>query len=105
LAGELSRHKPLARSFYNLGPGRTLANLALLVGDAAREGQLEAPDPMLAAEHLIGLWQGLSNFQLALGIDQRRIRSAIPARVDAGLCVFLAAYGPSHKAKPQAGER
>jgi TetR/AcrR family transcriptional repressor of mexJK operon len=105
LAGELSRHKPLARSFYSLGPGRTLANLAVLVGDAARQGELEAPDPMLAAEHLIGLWQGLSNFQLALGIDQRRIRGAIPARVDAGLRVFLAAYGPSHKAKPQAAER
>lgn len=95
LAGELSRHKPLARSFYNLGPGRTLTNLAVLLRDAARQGELEAPDPMLAAEHLIGLWQGLSNFQLALGIDQRRIRGAIPARVDAGLRVFLAAYRPA----------
>jgi TetR/AcrR family transcriptional regulator, mexJK operon transcriptional repressor len=93
LAGELSRHKPLARSFYDLGPGRTLANLAALIGEAARKGELEAPDPMLAAEHLIGLWQGLSNFQLSLGIDQRRIRSTIPARVDAGLRVFMAAYG------------
>ena len=95
LAGELSRHKALARSFYNLGPGRTLSNLATLIGDAVSRGELVASHPMLAAEHLIGLWQGLSNFQLSLGIDQRRIRSSIPARVDAGLRVFMAAYGPT----------
>ena len=104
LAGELSRHKPLARSFYNLGPGRTLTNLAALIGDAVRKGKLEAPDPLLAAEHLIGLWQGLTNFQLSLGIDQRRIRSAIPARVDAGLRVFMAAYGPVPTTKRRARE-
>lgn len=95
LAGELSRHKPLASSFYDLGPGRTLSNLAGLIRAAVSKGELEAPDPVLAAEHLIGLWQGLSNFQLSLGINQRRIRSTIPARVDAGLRVFMAAYGRS----------
>ena len=65
------------------------------MGDAVRRGELVASDPKLAAEHLIGLWQGLSNFQLSLGIDQLRIRSSIPARVDAGLRVFMAAYGPT----------
>jgi TetR/AcrR family transcriptional regulator, mexJK operon transcriptional repressor len=104
LAGELSRHKPLARSFYNLGPGRTLSNLAALIADATRDGELEATDPVLAAEHLIGLWQGLSNFQLSLGIDQRRIRSAVPARVDAGLRVFMAAYGQAVTSKHQAAK-
>lgn len=92
LAGELSRHEPLARSFYDLGPGRTLSNLAALICEAVSKGELETPDPMLAAEHLIGLWQGLSNFQLSLGIDQHRIKSTIPARVDSGLRVFMAAY-------------
>ncbi|MBA4216243.1 MAG: TetR/AcrR family transcriptional regulator [Roseateles sp.] len=95
LAGELSRHKSLARSFYSLGPGRTLSNLAALMRDATDRGELVAPDAMLAAEHLIGLWQGLSNFQLSLGIDQRRIRSSIPERVEAGLRVFMVAYGPA----------
>jgi len=93
LAGELSRHKKLARNFYDLGPGRTHANLAALIDDAIRKGELQAADSSVAAEHLIGLWQGLSNFQLSLGIDVRRIRSTIPARVDAGLRVFMAAYG------------
>jgi TetR/AcrR family transcriptional repressor of mexJK operon len=96
LAGELSRHKRLARSFYDLGPGRTLSNLAGLISEAVSRGELEVSDPVMAAEHLIGLWQGLSNFQLSLGIDQRRIRSTIPERVEAGVRVFLAAYGPSN---------
>lgn len=95
LAGELSRHKSLARNFYDLGPGRTLSNLTALIAEAVRRGELDAPDPALAAEHLIGLWQGLSNFQLSLGIEQRRIQSTIPQRVDAGLRVFMAAYGRS----------
>ncbi len=95
LAGELSRHKSLARRFYDLGPGRTLANLTVLIADAAKRGELDAPDPALAAEHLVGLWQGLSNFQLSLGIDQRRIRATIAIRVDAGLKVFMAAYAPA----------
>lgn len=98
LAGELSRHPPLARSFYALGPGRSLANLAALIGDAARKGELDAPDPALAAEHLIGLWQGLSNFQLSLGIDEQAIRATIAARVDGGLRVFMAAYAPAARA-------
>ena len=96
LAGELSRRKELSRSFYDLGPGRTLANLASLISEAVSQGELEVSDPVLAAEHLIGLWQGLSNFQLSLGIDQSRIRSTIPARVEAGVKVFLAAYGRRH---------
>jgi TetR/AcrR family transcriptional repressor of mexJK operon len=104
LAGELSRHKTLARSFYSLGPGRTLANLAAVITDAADRGELEAPDPLVAAEHLIGLWQGLSNFQLSLGIDHHRISSSIPARVDAGLNVFLAAYGRADIAHRRAGK-
>ena len=95
LAGELSRHKSLVRSFYDLGPGRTLSNLTALIAEAARKGELQAPDPLLAAEHLIGLWQGMSNFQLLLGIDQRRIQTTIPERVDAGLRVFMAAYLPN----------
>lgn len=99
LAGELSRHKPLARTFYDLGPGRTLSNLTVIVTDAALRGELQTPEPEIAAEHLIGLWQGLSNFQLSLGIHQRHIRANIPARVDAGLRVFMAAYGSKGNAK------
>jgi len=93
LSAELARHKTLARRFYELGPGKTRANLAALLSTAAQNGELEIRDAEEAAEHLVGLWQGISNYQLSLGIGVESIRRSIPKRVDAGVRVFLAAYG------------
>lgn len=104
LSGELARHKPLARRFYDLGPGRTKANLTQLLSAAAQAGELTLADPEQAAEHLIGLWQGISNFELALGIHSARIRRSIPQRVDAGLQVFMAAYAPKRTETSRSGE-
>ena len=101
LSGELSRHPVLAKRFYELGPGRTRENLAAMLAAAAAAGELDIPDPQLAAEHLIGLWQGLSNFQLSLGLWTQEVRDAIPERVDAGVRVFLSAYRPGNaRAEP-----
>ncbi len=92
LSGELRRHEGLARSFYELGPGRTRANLAGILAAAAARGELRIADPELAAEHLFGLWQGFSNFQLSLGVDSEIIRRTIFERVERGVAVFLKAY-------------
>jgi TetR/AcrR family transcriptional repressor of mexJK operon len=93
LSAELARHKTLARRFYELGPGQTRANLAALLTTAAQNGELQIVDAEDAAEHLVGLWQGISNYQLSLGIGVDSIRRSIPKRVDAGVRVFMAAYG------------
>jgi TetR/AcrR family transcriptional regulator, mexJK operon transcriptional repressor len=100
LSGELAQHPRLAKRFYDLGPGRTKANLAALLAVAAAKGELAITNPEEAAEHLIGLWQGLSNFQLALGIHNNRIRTSIPARVEAGLGVFMTAYATTRTNTP-----
>ena len=63
-----------------------------LLNAAAQAGKLDITDPAQAAEQLIGLWQGITNFQLALDIDSEQIRATIASRVDAGLRVFLTAY-------------
>ena len=89
LAGELSRHPDLARRFWDTGPGRTRANLAQLLKQAADDGELDIPDPQRAADQLFGLWQGFTNFQLALGVPDD---TAVDERVDAGVEVFLRAY-------------
>ena len=70
-----------------------------------RKGEFRAPDSMLAAEHRISPWLVLSNFQLLLGIEQHRIGSTLPAGVDAGLRVFMAAHGRAQAARRQAGRR
>ena len=94
LAGELRRHADLARSFYELGPGRTRDNLAALLRFAMERDELVALDPHQAAEDLFGLWQGFTNFQLALGVDADAIRDDLRARVARGIALFMRAYGP-----------
>ena len=93
VAGELRRHPDLARAFYDLGPGRTRANLAALIAAAVAAGDLGGIDPVQAAEDLFGLWQGFTNFQLALEVDVAAIRADLPRRVEHGVEVFMRLYG------------
>jgi len=90
LAGELRRHPDIALTFYEVGPGRTLANLASILAGAGE--RLTIDDPMRAAEALFGLWQGASNFRLSLGVDTARAEQDITARVDYGIALFMRAF-------------
>lgn len=102
LSGELRRDAELARMFYEAGPGRTHANLAgILAGPLARE--LAIDDPRGAAELLFGMWQGMTNYRLMLGVDHPEVVAGIPGRVTEGVDRFLAAY-PVRQAGPVAGE-
>jgi len=92
VAGELRRHDDLARAFYDLGPGRTRANLAILLSAAMQRGELVTIDPQQAAEELFGLWQGFTNFQFSLGIDIESIRISLQQRVERGVRLFLKVY-------------
>ena len=93
VAGDLRRHQDLARAFYDLGPGRTRQNLAGLIAAAVDRGELTAVDPTRAAEELFGMWQGFTNFQLALGVDIAAIREGMHERVARAVGVFLRLYG------------
>ena len=93
VAGELRRHEDLARAFYDLGPGRTRQNLAGIIAAAVARGELMAVDPKHAAEELFGMWQGFTNFQMALGIDIDAIRDGLPGRVERAVALFLRLYG------------
>jgi len=95
LAGELRRHPDVARTFYEVGPAQTISNLAAILRDA--EAELAIDDPVRAAEALFGLWQGVSNFQLSLGVGTADAEAAITRRVDYGIGVFMRAFG---RAKP-----
>jgi TetR/AcrR family transcriptional repressor of mexJK operon len=91
LAGELRRHPELARRFYDLGPAVTLRNLAAMLRSAVANGRISLADPDRAAEQLFGLWQGVSNYQLALDLDNEALVADIPTRVTSGVDLFLAA--------------
>jgi TetR/AcrR family transcriptional regulator, mexJK operon transcriptional repressor len=95
LAGELRRHPDLARRFYDHGPAVTMRNLAAILAKASTTGEISLRSPEQAAEQLIGLWQGVTNYQLALGLDLDRLILGIPERVESAVDVFLRAFGPT----------
>lgn len=98
VAGELRRHERLARTFYDLGPGRTHSNLTALLSAGLRRGELTDLVPDEAAEELFGLWQGLTNFRFSLGIGIEALRDDLVPRVERGVRVFMRVYGaPSRK--------
>ena len=95
LSGELRRDAELARMFYEAGPGRTHANLAAILANPLA-APLHIDDPLAAAELLFGMWQGMTNYRLMLGVDHAAVIASIPARVTHGVDRFLSAYKPPH---------
>lgn len=91
LSGELRRHPDIAQAFYDLGPARTLRNLVAILSEAADRDEivLRVP-PDRAAEMLVGIWQGYSNYRLALDINgTERDPAQLEAQVREGVAVFL----------------
>ena len=101
LSGELRRDAGLARMFYDAGPGRTHANLTDILASPLARG-LNIDDPRSAAELLFGMWQGLTNYRLMLGIDHAGVVASIPERVAEGVDRFLAAYVTRNPRRPRA---
>jgi len=91
LSGELRRDTELARMFYDAGPGRTHANLAAILASPLAN-ELRIDDPSAAAELLLGMWQGMTNYRLMLGVDHAAVVEGIPTRVAEGVDRFLSAY-------------
>lgn len=91
LSGELRRSPDLARLFHEAGPGRTQANLAAILASPLA-ADLNMPDPEAAAEMLLGMWQGMTNYRLMLGVDHDAVVASIPERVSEGVDRFLRAF-------------
>ena len=101
LSAELRLHPALARAFWDLGPGKTRANLAAILAAAAKRGDIVIDDAHKAAEALFGLWQGFSNLQLALALPPEDVDAWIADRVARGVGIFLRAHQPGSAATKQ----
>jgi hypothetical protein len=86
------RFPELGRTFYEQGPGRTIAALATVFERLADRGVLQPDDPLLAAAHFN--WLVMSSPLTGRCCSARmrpRLRRTQPVR-DAGVRAFLAAY-------------
>lgn len=93
LAGELRRTPELAQAFYAAGPGKTVENLKEIFRNGCRRGELSIDDLDLAADQFLGLLQGYSSFQIALGVEPVPLKDTLDRRVRAAVAIFLKAYG------------
>jgi AcrR family transcriptional regulator len=90
--GEAGRFPELGRTFYELGPGRTVDALATAFESLAERGVLELDDPRLAAAHFNWLIMSIPLNQAML-FGQDEPPADLDRYADSGVRVFLAAYG------------
>lgn len=91
---EAGRLPDLARGYYQRAPERTLAALASCFQDLAERGLLQIDDPQLAANHFAFLILGMPlDRAMFYGDDERPSPAELERLADAGVRVFLAAYG------------
>jgi TetR/AcrR family transcriptional regulator, mexJK operon transcriptional repressor len=91
--GEASRFPELGRTFYERGPGRTIAALATAFESLAARGVLQFEDPALAAAHFNWLIMSAPvNQAMLLGSDAIPAPADLNRVADAGVRAFLAAY-------------
>jgi AcrR family transcriptional regulator len=100
--GESGRFPDLGRSFYEQGPGRTIEALAAAFEGLAAGGALLLDDPLLAAAHFNWLIMSIPlNRAMLLGDDEPPAPAELDRYVDAGVRVFVAAYGRPANLRPR----
>lgn len=91
--GEAGRFPELGRTFYEQGPGRTIAALATVFERLSDRGVLQQGDPLLAAAHFNWLVMSIPlNRAMLLGEDEPPASAELNQYADAGVRAFLAAY-------------
>lgn len=94
--GEVTRFPDLARVLYERGPARAMKMLAAVFEGLAARGLLQFDDPGIAAEHFNWLIMSAPlNQAMLLGDDAIPSAKELRRNAEAGVRVFLAAYGKS----------
>jgi TetR/AcrR family transcriptional repressor of mexJK operon len=91
---EADRFPELGRTFYERGPQRTITALAATFQRLADRGTLQLEDPQLAAAHFNWLIMSIPlNQAMLCGDTDLPAPADLDRYADAGVRVFLAAYG------------
>jgi len=93
VVGEASRFPALGRTFYERGPGRTIAALAIAFERLGARDVLHLDNPALAAAHFNWLIMSAPlNEAMLLGSDELPAPADLKRHTDNAVRVFLAAY-------------
>lgn len=96
VVGEALRFPHLAETFYERGPRRGKARMALWMAEKMERGELRRGDPLQAVYHLGGLCRsGIHELALLNLPEARHVRpDQIAADVEAAVDIFYRAWGP-----------
>jgi TetR/AcrR family transcriptional repressor of mexJK operon len=92
LISHSTRDKKMAALFYESAPEFMQKNVAGLLASATSRGDLNVPEPMVAADQLLSMWMGLHNLRQQLGLAGPRSKRGILRHVNDCLEMFLRAY-------------
>ena len=87
------RFPEMARDFYDVGPGRTLAALAQWIEGEIRLGRLAADDPRLAAEHFLSMILGHIQLRRLLNVGRALPEREMERRAAYCADAFLRGHG------------
>ncbi len=90
---EAGRFPALARAYYERAPERVIAALASALQQLADHGRVRLDDPLLAANHLAFLILAIPLDRAMFCGDESVTAAELDRCADAGVRVFLAAYG------------
>ena len=83
----------VGRAFYEAGPLYGATRLAAELASLEKSGKLRVPDPERAAWQFVDLCQSYVYKRLLFGVVELISREDIEASVEAGVDVFMKAYG------------
>jgi TetR/AcrR family transcriptional regulator, mexJK operon transcriptional repressor len=92
---EAVRFPDIGRAVYEIGVVSGSGKLAAYLAERARLGDLQIPDPQVAAEHFFALVCNHSQFMALLGIEKKLGTKTIDSRADAAVATFLRAFAPA----------
>lgn len=90
IAAETEHEPEIGIAFLDNGPRRMKAAFAALLEKIHRDGELDIPDPVLAAEQFASLCKGMGDLERRFGAPPDPVRDA--ARIEGAVEVFLRAY-------------
>jgi len=91
---EAGHNDELGPNSYRVGGAVTIQRIAEFLENQMKEGRLAIPDPIIAAEHFIGLLTGHLQLRALLGVDPDPSPKDREAHIDAAVSMFLRAYAP-----------
>lgn len=89
LMNEIAQLPQLAQRFYDAGPAVCFGRLADVLAAAQARGEIVVDDPLVAGQDLCGLWQGVSDLGIKLGLEPLPTPEQIRARVERTTRLFL----------------